>query len=681
MDSGPQNYDAEGTGSEDRFPPELVRDSKTTVTLDPARLLLGLKNPIEIDAFASRLRGLGLTLEGDPRNRDSSIAPHVNHTTRRYWIRSLSGDAVRKNIIRAAEDQFGDNVDWIAPVYVYPGEIGLSGRHCPLPDALLIKEPIEHPSLLEDTERSRYMICYRYYRVVDPTTSAYELRDQLLNDGNHTVDGVQFDTMPMASPYSYEPLDTFYKANPPYQGQWNMVKVDAGGPGVTAWDWARGNPDVKIAVIDSGCDLTHPDLTYAAGKTWDSSPGIGEENPATTFSPRGHGTMVAGVAAATTDSLKGVSGMAGLCKIIPIGLTTVSDSEIMNAIMFASYSGARVINMSFRVLPSILIDAQIEGSHNYYNVLFCASAGNGDKPWDLDKSTGKPETDYPAKNKYVMAVGATDQNDHRTSWSNFESAISVMAPGTAIPTTTVRGTGDMGEVGNDYVSSFRGTSAAAPHVAGLAALLFSWNASLTNVKVREIIESTADKVGNAYDVKTYTELGLNGKWSRMMGYGRINAYDAVIRAVSLSWPLRSSAGPVIAPKSSVSHEPIPPMLAERLERAIQAHETVLADGVASATLEELHRTLVALGRNERVRLLVREVMGSRAFQDLLRRDRDTALATFGLDLPKNVAVRLVDLDGDQPTAIVRFSVTAGRLTADADWHPRHGVSTCVRREP
>ncbi|GGK96986.1 hypothetical protein GCM10011588_09310 [Nocardia jinanensis] len=680
MDSGSENsYGVEDTGSEYCFPSELVRDSKTTVTLDPTRLLLGLKDPIDIDAFAPRLRGLELTLEGDPRDRESSIAPRVNHTTRRYWVRSLSGDAARSDILRAAEDQFGDNVDWIAPVYVYPGESGLSGRYCPLPDVLLIKEPVEHPSLREDTERSRYMICYRYYRVVDPTTSAYELRTRLLDNGDHTVDGVQFDSMPMLSPYSYEPLDTFYKADPPYLGQWNMVKVDAGGPGVTAWDWTRGDPGVKIAVIDSGCDLTHPDLAYVAGKTWGISPGIGEEDPATSFAPRGHGTMVAGVAAATTDSLKGISGMAGLCKIMPIGLTTLSDSEITNAIIFASYSGARVINMSFRVLPSLLVDAQIQGSHNYYDVVLCASAGNGDKPGDLDNSTGKPATDFPASNKYVIAVGATDQNDHRTSWSNFESEISVMAPGTAIPTTTVRGTGNMGEVGNDYTSDFRGTSAAAPHVAGLAALIISRNTSLTNVKVREIIESTADKVGNAYDVKTYNELRPNGKWSRMMGYGRINAYDAVIRATTPWWPLRS-AGSVLAPESAVSDESIPPLLAERLERAVQAHETALADGVASSTLEELHRTLVVLGRNDRVRLLVREVMGSTAFQELLRRDRETALTTFGVDLPKNVSVRLLDVDGEQPTAIVRFSVAAGRLIADVDWHPRHGVSTRVRRE-
>jgi subtilisin family serine protease len=106
-----------------------------------------------------------------------------------------------------------------------------------------------------------------------------------------------------------------------------------------------------------------------------------------------------------------------------------------------------------------------------------------------------------------------------------------MAPGVGIPTTTVVGTGSLGEFGatgsQDYVTGFFGTSAATPHVAGLAALILSVDPTLTSDDVRDIIEGTADKVGGA----AYATALPNGTWDPTMGYGRINALDAVLAAL------------------------------------------------------------------------------------------------------------------------------------------------------
>ena len=127
-------------------------------------------------------------------------------------------------------------------------------------------------------------------------------------------------------------------------------------------------------------------------------------------------------------------------------------------------------------------------------------------------------------------VGATLTNGTRKSNSNYGSLLDVMAPGIAIPTTDLQGSA--GATNIDYSLTFKDTSAACPHVAGIAALILSVNPDLTNVQVNDIIERTARKVGG-YNYQT-TVGRSNGTWNNQMGYGLVDAYSAVLEAISIN---------------------------------------------------------------------------------------------------------------------------------------------------
>jgi hypothetical protein len=310
---------------------------------------------------------------------------------------------------------------------------------------------------------------------------------------------------------------------------------------------------VVICVLDTGCDLTHPDIAFV-------SPGINLGTMAPPGSPdsgleNGHGTCCAGIAAGTINNAQGVAGVAGHAKVLPVAFQNWTDVEVAVGINYAAAHGARVISMSFGtyapgdgISPVLgwnfaLIDLAIANAANFHNVVLCAATGNED--------TGKINR-YPARNPLVIACGGSDQSDNRkrpTSpdgecWgANYGPGTSVVAPAVLCVTTDIQGTGGFnsngggtffgpcvtypvcGDLAGDYFYEFNGTSAATPHVAGLAALLASAYPSLTNLQIRNLIERTAAKVGTG----AYVEVpGFpNGIRTPQMGYGRINVFHAL----------------------------------------------------------------------------------------------------------------------------------------------------------
>jgi subtilisin family serine protease len=337
------------------------------------------------------------------------------------------------------------------------------------------------------------------------------------------VRDVQFETMPMFVPLAYVPND------PDFGNQWDMRRIRAGGAGHTAWNINRGNSSVVICVLDTGCDLGHPDLDFVSDGINVGAPGSDGSPIAGPTTAIGHGTACAGIAAATIHNATGVAGVAGGCQILPVAFTNWTDAELARGIRYATQNGAHVLSMSLVSSPSSFINRLIIGLAIQdafdHNVVLCAATGNGNSE----------SVAYPARHPLVMACGASDQDDNRktptspdgeTWWgSNFGAEINVVAPGVLIPTTDVQGSA--GYDSGDYFMTFNGTSAATPHVAGLAALLISANDTLSNVEVQEIIERTADKVGD----RLYLLSGPNGSWNEEMGYGRINAYRALKAAV------------------------------------------------------------------------------------------------------------------------------------------------------
>jgi thermitase len=267
--------------------------------------------------------------------------------------------------------------------------------------------------------------------------------------------------------------------------QWGPQKVQAD----KAWDVTKGNSNVNIAIVDTGVQADHPDLSGKVINGWDFVYNDPIPNDA-----NGHGTHCAGVAAAVTNNGVGIAGIAPNVKILAVRVLDANGSgtleNVANGITYAADHGAKVISLSLGgPSGSITLQNAVNYAWNKGAVIV-AAAGN----------SGSSSPSYPAYYSNVISVAATDSNDKKASWSNYGSWVDVAAPGVNIYSTYK---------GSSY-ATLSGTSMATPHVAGLAGLLASQGR--TNSKIREAIQNTADKIS-----------GTGKYWK----YGRINAYKAV----------------------------------------------------------------------------------------------------------------------------------------------------------
>jgi subtilisin family serine protease len=344
------------------------------------------------------------------------------------------------------------------------------------------------------------------------------------------------------------PNDTYFA------DQWALQKINA----PNAWDRSTGSPNVVIAIIDSGCDLNHEDLStkyVSDAKRYNAMDGTHITNDSF-----GHGTCLAGIAAANSDNRIGVAGVAWRTKIMPIKIyedenTGVQESGLLKAIDWAITHLAKVINMSWDWPgPENKISSALTKAHDA-GIVLVASAGNYYAKEAPSEPPASPIT-FPANHSAVIAVGASDKDDRRKCYSsrdgqcwgsNFGDGLSVVSPGVLILTTDITGRGGFndqngpavfgyvctqppyGPNGNspnyNYCSTMGGTSGAAPFVSGLAALLLSYRSTLSNDEVRRAIEKTAEKVGGYPYVQDRSH--HNGRWNAEMGYGRINVFDAL----------------------------------------------------------------------------------------------------------------------------------------------------------
>ena len=264
-------------------------------------------------------------------------------------------------------------------------------------------------------------------------------------------------------------------------------------------DQNRGQ-GVKVAILDTGIDLNHPDLRVAGDVSFVEGTASGDDD-------NGHGTLVAGIVAALNNGI----GTVGVAPEVELYSVKVLDDKgqgtckaIKKGIEWAIENNIQVINMSFgcnsklpRSIKKSLRKAYKEG------ILIVAAAGNE------GTAGGNRDTLWaPAEYKQVIAVGAINEYDKRYGSSSTGYALELVAPGVRIYST---------RWGGGYTSLYA-TSAASPHVAGVAALLLAAGIN-DNAEVRKILQDTAE------------DLGTSG-WDSQYGYGLVNAAEALAVASS-----------------------------------------------------------------------------------------------------------------------------------------------------
>ncbi len=297
-----------------------------------------------------------------------------------------------------------------------------------------------------------------------------------------------------------------------------------------AWDLTIGNPQIIVAVLDSGIDIDHEDLTGRIVAPRDT---VDDDNDPRPIPGEDHGTACAGLALASINNNLGGSGVAPNCRLMPIrvitNFTTVTDID--EAFMWAANNGADVLSNSWgppdNVLPTD--PSQLLPTSTKDAIDFAATQGRGGKGCVILFAAGNGgenmDTDGFASYPSVIAVGATNNRDVQAGYSDFGVSLDVVAPGgefTGLVTTDR--TGAAGYVPGNYTpvngnSRFIGTSAATPVAAGVAGLILSRDASLTRTQVQQIMQNTADKVGGVI----YDNTGHNDNY----GSGRLNAFAAL----------------------------------------------------------------------------------------------------------------------------------------------------------
>ncbi len=317
--------------------------------------------------------------------------------------------------------------------------------------------------------------------------------------------------------YIYQALVT--PDDPHFLSQWALPKIAA----PAAWDIVTGTESIKIAIIDSGIDSGHPDLAAKIVPGYDYI-----DRDSTPNDQNGHGTHVAGIAAAVTNNSVGVAGTAWGAQIMPLRALNAegkgTSEDIALAIGWAELNGAKIVNLSLGgPSSSPTLQNAITHAHNS-GILVIAAMGNA----------GTNAAYYPAAYTNVMAVAATDIDDVRAAYSNYGTHCDIAAPGgtmmyyhqtsgirSTMPTYDVYMTTSESYYKNyDYVV---GTSQATPFVSGLAALIWSINPSLTPDQVQQVIQTTA------------VDLGTTG-WDQYYGWGRINAQAAIESQIVLPAP-------------------------------------------------------------------------------------------------------------------------------------------------
>ena len=327
--------------------------------------------------------------------------------------------------------------------------------------------------------------------------------------------------------------------DPSYSTQWALAKIRA----FEGWSLLANSYNsmtgATVAVVDSGVDSSHPDLSD--GRVLTSSgavclSGTCVADPA--LDDYGHGTHVAGIAAASADNGTGIAGLSFGSQIVPVKVLDSAGSgsaaSLASGLIWAADHGARVINasVSSSAYSQTVCDAVAYAANA--GALVVAAAGND----------GTFTNEYPAACPGASGVAATDANDAVPSWSDYGYPdVFVAAPGISVLSTLPGGA----------YGSQSGTSMAAPYVSGLAALLFAQDPGRSAADVKALIASSAAKVGaTAYSGDRFNVCGGTCTWSGTYGYGRIDVARALGGPAAPDFSLSGSPASAIVYKGGAA---------------------------------------------------------------------------------------------------------------------------------
>jgi len=336
------------------------------------------------------------------------------------------------------------------------------------------------------------------------------------------------------------PTDPLYPNDQFYNYQWNLDNPEYGGINMEgAWAISDGS-GVTVAVVDTG--IAYKTYTDSTGQEYLQAPDLANTNFVDGYDfinndlyasdDNSHGTHVAGTIAQSTNNGIGVAGIAYGATLMPVKVLDADGSgtvySLVDGIEFAADNGANVINMSLSfgysffgwpVDPGMAVQDAVSYAYNQ-GVTLVASAGN----------EGGGYVDYPAAYTECIAVGASQRDESRSSYSNYGSALDLTAPGgddndwiwqeTFNPNTQ-----DPSDFG---IWGFQGTSMASPHVAGVAALLISAGINDPD-NVRQVLQSTAE------------DHGASG-WDSQYGWGIVDAFAALSSLGPINQPPIADAG-------------------------------------------------------------------------------------------------------------------------------------------
>ena len=300
--------------------------------------------------------------------------------------------------------------------------------------------------------------------------------------------------------------------------QWGLYNRMTKGADINvseAWNYATGR-GVVIAIVDEGIELTHIDLaSNIFFKSYDARTGT---SPSRIYGD--HGTHCAGIAAAVRSNGVHIAGVAPDARLMSVSdtldQTALAAMTHARGINWAWKNGADIISMSWSCAKNMMvveaIDSALVRGRNGKGCVMVKSAGNGHEPYIT----------FPGTCEGVIAVGNITKygeiNENVRNGSNYGDEMFISAPGTVIPSTVL----------NNKVDYYTGTSMAAPHVAGVAALMLERNPELSVWNVREILARTARKL-EVMPQDVNKEFGM---WDKYYGYGIVDAGKAVLESIN-----------------------------------------------------------------------------------------------------------------------------------------------------